>query len=228
MDCATFAITFDMNELRNFLQNQHSEYEMGPIERDSLLADPIEQFKVWFKEATNNIGIEVNVMNLATVDKYGQPSSRIVLLKDVDKNGFVFYTNYLSRKAKEIQSNPFAAINFFWHEQVRQIRIEGKLIKVSEKDSDDYFKLRPRMSQIGAIASAQSEVIESREILEERIVALDKQYADSEVPRPPHWGGYLLIPHEMEFWQGRPSRLHDRFRYSLQEDNNWQIDRLSP
>lgn len=217
-----------MSELKNFLQNQRSQYEMGQLDRTDLLPGPIEQFKVWFNDAITASVMEVNAMNLATVNESGQPSSRIVLLKDVDERGFIFFTNYVSRKAKEIELHPVAALNFFWVEQMRQIRIEGKITKVSAKESDDYFKTRPRLSQLGAHASEQSEVIESREIIEQRLRKLDQEFIGREVNRPACWGGYLLTPHQIEFWQGRPNRLHDRFRYTLQKDLSWQIDRLSP
>ena len=217
-----------MTDITNFLQHQRSHYDAGELTRANLSIDPVEQFKAWFNDAIAANAMEANAMNIATVNDSGQPSNRIVLLKGVDENGFVFFTNYKSRKAKEIQNHPLAAITFFWPEVHRQVRIEGSLKKVSEKESDEYFKSRPRQSQLGALASAQSEVIESRDILEQRLAGLEKQYPGDNIPRPAHWGGYVLTPNRVEFWQGRPNRLHDRFQYSLQKDRSWQIDRLSP
>lgn len=166
-------------------------------------------------------------MNISTVDSENRPSSRIVLLRDVNENGFVFYTNYLSRKAKEIKEKNFGAINFFWPELERQIRIKGELEKVSTKVSDDYFALRPRGSQIGAWASPQSSKIESREILEQNEKYFTEKFQNQAVPRPENWGGYLLKPDYFEFWQGRENRLHDRVSYEKKEDN-WVIFRLAP
>ncbi len=217
-----------MSDIRKFLQNQRTHYDMGQLDRGNLSSDPIEQFKTWLADAITANAMEANAMNLATVGNNGQPSSRVVLLKDVDENGFVFFTNYNSRKAKEIEQNPHAAINFFWAELARQVRVEGTLQKISEKESDAYFLSRPRLSQLGALASAQSDIIESREILEEKLTALDKKYLNAPIPRPMNWGGYALSPHRIEFWQGRPNRLHDRFQYSLQKNKEWQIARLSP
>ena len=217
-----------MNDIRNFLQLQRTQYDLGHLDRENLSIDPVVQFKAWFNDAINANVMEANAMNIATVNSSGQPSNRIVLLKGVDENGFVFFTNYKSRKAKEIMIDPSAALAFFWPELARQVRIEGVLKKVSEKESDEYFKSRPRESQLGALASAQSEVIESRELLEVKLAALKQQYLNEEIPRPEYWGGYILTPHRIEFWQGRPNRLHDRFQYNLQKDASWRIDRLSP
>lgn len=217
-----------MGDIRNFLQHQSPQFNAGRLLRNNLSADPIEQFKIWFSDVLSADIIEANAMNLATVNDKGQPSSRIVLLKGVDENGFVFFTNYGSRKAKEIAHNPNAALNFFWASLSRQVRVEGTLSKVSEKASDEYFKSRPRLSQLGAIASAQSEIIGSNEVLEERITDLEKEYLNKEISRPKHWGGYILVPHRIEFWIGRPNRLHDRFQYTLEKDKSWLIERLFP
>ena len=217
-----------MSEINNFLQTQSPQFGIDRLLRSDLSANPFKQFESWFKDAIAFSAIEANAMNLATVDKNGQPSNRIVLLKSMDETGFIFFTNYTSRKAKEIAQNSNAAINFFWAELTRQVRVEGKLKKVSERESDEYFKSRPRMSQLGAIASVQSEVIDSNENLDERVEALKEKYLIGDIPRPAHWGGYILIPHCIEFWQGRANRLHDRFQYTLQKDMSWMIERLSP
>lgn len=202
------------------------EYSLEKLEVDSVKANPMEQFKDWFSEALNSQMLEPTAMHLATVGEGGKPSGRIVLLKGID-SGFLFFTNYKSRKGKEIANNTFASITFFWAELERQVRIEGKVEKLSDSESDDYFQSRPKGSQIGAIVSEQSQVIESREVLEQKMQALAVQYENELPPRPMHWGGYRLVPEVIEFWQGRQSRLHDRIRYSS-EQNHWQIERLSP
>lgn len=217
-----------MDDFRNFLQNKRTQYDMGKLTRADLSTDPVEQFKSWLNDALKANVMEINAMSLATVNAEGKPSNRIVLLKGVDENGFVFFTNYNSRKAKEIAQNPYASLNFFWSELARQVRVEGKLSKVSLTDSDNYFQSRPRLSQLGAMASSQSDIIANGEVLEQRLASLEKLYADSVIPRPPHWGGYVLKPSQVEFWQGRPDRLHDRFQYSLQKNNSWKIEQLSP
>lgn len=202
------------------------EYALEKLEIDSVKANPMEQFQDWFSEALNSQMLEPTAMHLATVGEGGKPSGRIVLLKGID-SGFLFFTNYESRKGKEMENNSFASLTFFWAELERQVRIEGKIEKISAEDSDNYFQSRPKGSQIGAIASAQSQVIESREILEQKMQALTKQYENELPPRPLHWGGYRLVPEVIEFWQGRQSRLHDRIRYSV-EGSHWEIERLSP
>jgi pyridoxamine 5'-phosphate oxidase len=190
--------------------------------------DPFHQFSNWWKEAIDSSIDEVNAMTLATADKQGFPTARIVLLKDYDEKGFVFFTNYLSRKGKEIDENPQATLLFFWKELERQVRIEGRIIKVDEKESDEYFHSRPIGSRIGAWSSPQSQVIASREVLENNVQRFESEFAGiSLIPRPPHWGGYRLIPAYFEFWQGRPNRLHDRVAYLL-EEKSWKIERLAP
>jgi len=172
---------------------------------------------------------EPNVMNLATVDEQGRPDSRTVLLKGLDERGFIFYTNYHSQKGNQLLANPFAAINFLWLQAERQVRVKGSIEKLSESASTKYFQSRPKGSQLGAWASPQSEIIASREVLDENLKKLEQKHADDEVlPKPPNWGGYLLRPDVIIFWQGRPSRLHDRFRYNRTEDGNWVINRLAP
>jgi pyridoxamine 5'-phosphate oxidase len=209
------------------LQNLRQDYRSAELLQQDVDQNPIMQFKKWFTDALEAQLYEPNVMTLATSDPYGKPSARIVLLKGFDEHGFNFYTNYDSKKGRELQENPQAALVFFWAELERQVRIEGMVSKLDPEVSEDYFHSRPKGSQIGAMASPQSEVIASRETLEQKVVELQQQYADTEVPRPEHWGGYLLEPQQIEFWQGRPSRLHDRICYTL-VDGVWIINRLAP
>lgn len=202
-------------------------YTKGSLDVKDVAATPIEQFQEWFDEAVASQLLEPNALLLSTVSNENKPSTRVLLLKGLD-NGFTFYTNYLSRKGTELAENPNACITFFWAEIERQVRIEGLIEKVSDEDSDAYFHSRPRGSQIGAWVSNQSMVIEHREILEEREKHLIEKFGNEPIPRPPHWGGYRLVPNYIEFWQGRPSRLHDRIAYTLLENGDWKIDRLSP
>ena len=190
--------------------------------------NPFKQFKTWFEQAVEAQLPEPNAMAIATTTPDGKPSVRMVLLKDFDERGFVFYTNYESIKGQQLQENPWAALVFWWTQLERQVRIEGKVKKVSPQESDAYFQSRPRDSQLGAWVSNQSQVIDSREVLERRLEELKQKYASKEVPRPPNWGGFRVIPSAIEFWQGRPSRLHDRLRYRLVEDGSWVRERLSP
>jgi pyridoxamine 5'-phosphate oxidase len=192
-----------------------------------LHPDPIRQFAHWFRDAIEAKIPLAEGMTLATVDDEGRPSARVVLLKDFDERGFTFYTNYRSRKAIELDRNPHAALCFWWGPLERQVRIEGRVERVAEGESDAYFATRPRGSQIGAWASPQSSPIESREELETTAFALIEEYAGKDVPRPPHWGGYRLHPSALEFWQNRDDRLHDRFRYERIKDG-WKITRLGP
>lgn len=192
-------------------------------------SDPIKQFASWFEEALNADLLEPNAMTLATASGDGKPSARIVLLKGYDERGFVFYTNYESTKGRQLIANPQAALVFLWDKLERQIRIEGKVAKIDGEESDNYFHSRPVSSQIGAWTSDQSRVIPNREVLKQRQQELTRKYSDgAKIPRPPHWGGFRLIPDAIEFWQGRPSRLHDRLVYRLQDDATWEIVRLSP
>ena len=202
-------------------------YTKGSLDVQDVANTPIEQFQMWFDEAIASQLLEPNALLLSTVSSDGKPSARIVLLKGLD-NGFKFYTNYLSRKGTELIENPNACITFFWAELERQVRIEGIIEKVSAEESDEYFESRPKGSQIGAWVSNQSLVISNREILEEREKHLIEKFGDKSIPRPPHWGGYRLVPTYIEFWQGRPSRLHDRVSYTQVENGTWKIERLSP
>lgn len=202
-------------------------YTKGSLDVKDVASTPIEQFQAWFDEAVASQLLEPNAFLLSTVSNENKPSTRVLLLKGLD-NGFTFYTNYLSRKGTELAENPNACITFFWVELERQVRIEGVIEKVSDENSDAYFHSRPRGSQIGAWVSNQSMIIENREVLEEREKHLIEKFGDAPIPRPPHWGGYRLIPNYIEFWQGRPSRLHDRIAYTLLENGEWKIDRLSP
>jgi pyridoxamine 5'-phosphate oxidase len=201
--------------------------EMFPaLNKSDVDRNPIKQFAKWYGEATASGIAETDAMTLATATKDGRPSARIVLLKDFDDRGFVFFTNYESRKATDLAENPRACLVAYWLPVKRQVRIEGSVEQVSEAESEAYFQRRPLGSRIGAWASNQSEVVESREVLEQRYAALSERYG-AEVPRPPHWGGYRIQPEVIEFWQGRDNRLHDRLRYRLQ-DGTWVIERLGP
>ena len=204
------------------------DYRQQQLDIAQMSADPFEQFERWWQETLAANVPEPNGMTLATATLDGKPSARIVLLKGFDRRGFAFYTNYQSQKGEELDVNPFAALVFWWEPLERQVRIEGTVQRVDAAEADIYFNSRPRSSRLGAWASAQSREIEQRDILEQRQAELEAQYADTEaIPRPPHWGGYRLVPTRMEFWQGRPSRLHDRLCY-VKQDSHWSIVRLSP
>ncbi|MCO6497235.1 MAG: pyridoxamine 5'-phosphate oxidase [Chitinophagaceae bacterium] len=202
-------------------------YKQKSLDEKDVKPNPIEQFKIWWDEAIGANIDEVNAMTLTTATPGGIPSSRIVLLKGIDKEGFVFFTNYHSRKGREIEANPHAALLFFWKELERQVRVEGRIEKIDAADSDRYFHSRPIESQIGAWVSPQSETIPGRNFIEERKKETAEHFKDKEITRPPHWGGYIVHPHTIEFWQGRPGRLHDRLVYS-KKDNGWSMSRLAP
>jgi pyridoxamine 5'-phosphate oxidase len=204
------------------------DYRLQTLDEAAVAADPIQQFGIWWQEALQSEIVEVNAMTLATANEQGVPSARIVLLKGYDERGFVFFSNYESKKAGDLQVNPMASLVFFWKELERQVRISGRVEKVTELESDQYFQSRPEGSRIGAWASPQSTVISSRQVIEEKVEALQASFEGKEIPRPLHWGGYRVVPSSIEFWQGRSSRLHDRIQYTLQSDDNWVIERLAP
>ena len=204
------------------------DYQLQGLSETDADRNPFKQFQVWFDQALAAQLPEPNAITVATVTKSGKPRARVVLLKNFDERGFVFYTNYHSHKGQELADNPQAAIAFWWAELERQVRIEGRVLKVSDRESDEYFHSRPFNSRLGAWASEQSQVIESREVLEQSLQDLKTKYENQDIPRPPDWGGFRVIPTAIEFWQGRPSRLHDRLLYSLLDDGSWQIERLSP
>lgn len=233
------------------LADLRREYSLTGLRRSDLEPDPIAQFKKWFDQALGARAsgrvrkffirlykavflirateqVDLNAMTLSTVDAEGRPSSRVVLLKGVDQRGFVFYTNYNSRKGRELAGDARAALTIYWPDQERQVCMAGTVAQVPAAESDSYFRTRPRGSRIAAWASDQSQVVANRAELEAKWREFESKYPGEEVPRPPHWGGYVFTPRRLEFWQGRPNRLHDRFRYTRQPDNTWLIERLSP
>ena len=227
------------------------EYSLGELRREDLEADPIAQFRKWFDQATGARAsgrlrqfvirlykslllisgaepMDINAMILATADKQGRPSARVVLLKGVDERGFIFYTNFESRKGQELAENPQAALVFYWAGQERQANVAGEVRKLPQAESEAYFRSRPRGARLAAWASHQGESLSDRAVLEARWKEYAARYPGPEVPMPPYWGGYVLAPTRIEFWQGRPNRLHDRFRYTRQPDESWLIERLAP
>ncbi|HEV7349682.1 pyridoxamine 5'-phosphate oxidase [Telluribacter sp.] len=205
-----------------------NEYTLNGLSESDVSESPFTQFSQWFEETLRAQLPEPNAMHLSTVGPDLRPNGRVVLLKGLDEKGFVFYTNYESQKGQDLLLHPYASLTFFWKELERQIRVEGRVEKVSEQESDEYFAVRPRGSQIGAWVSNQSIIIKDRQELAEKQAYYEEMFRDQEVPRPPHWGGYRVLPEQVEFWQGRPSRLHDRLRYRLEENGTWTIERLSP
>jgi len=203
------------------------DYQLKSLSEHEVAKDPFDQFALWWDEAVKSEIDEVNAMTIATVNEDNHPSARVVLLKDFDTRGFVFYTNYESAKGMQIEKNPFACIVFFWKELERQVRIEGACVKVDAIESDVYFNSRPLGSRIGAWASPQSKVIYDRNVITKKVAELEEKFTSGDVPRPAHWGGYRVVPTSIEFWQGRSSRLHDRIKY-LREGATWKIVRLAP
>jgi len=215
--------------MKEDLHNQRKVYAKKTLLREDLDENPIQQFQKWFYDTKNDNSIdEANAMSLSSIGEDGFPKTRVVLLKYFDENGFVFYTNYESEKGRALLANPKACLQFFWPSLERQVIIKGKAEKLSKLQSDRYFASRPKGSQIGAMISPQSQVISGREVLEDRLASLEKEYANKEIDRPKNWGGFIVIPESIEFWQGRPNRLHDRFLYSLINQYDWKIDRLAP
>jgi pyridoxamine 5'-phosphate oxidase len=226
---AQIAIKQMMNEQTKLLADLRKDYKLASLTEADINPNPVAQFNAWFSQATESGQLEPSAMHLCTVAASGRPSGRIVLLKGIDEGGFIFYTNYESRKGQELAENPFASITFFWDTLERQVRIEGKIERVDEATSEHYFHSRPYESQIAAIVSPQSKVIESRNALEKPWAELKDQYLDvQKAPKPPYWGGFKVIPDYFEFWQGRRSRMHDRLIYQPADNNNWKIERLAP
>lgn len=211
------------------LSNYRKSYEKGELLLNEVPENPLELFQKWFYEVDTHFAEdETNAMTISTLGLDGFPKNRVVLLKRFTYEGFIFYTNYNSEKGKAIEVNPNVCLSFFWHGAERQIIIKGKADKIAMNLSDGYFESRPRGSQLGAVASNQSEIVDDRAYLESKLANLELEFEGKEIPRPEFWGGYIVKPTEIEFWQGRPNRLHDRIRYKLQADYNWKIDRLSP
>lgn len=211
------------------LSDYRKSYEKSELTETSIRENPMEQFQKWFHEVEASEGVdEPNAMTVSTIGLDGFPKSRVVLMKKFTFEGFIFYTNYRSEKGKAIAANPSVCLSFFWPNMERQVIIKGKAEKIAENLSDGYFESRPKGSQLGAVVSDQSEVVPSREHLEGKLKELEQEYEGKEVTRPDYWGGFLVRPVSIEFWQGRPNRLHDRIRYTLDEDYDWKIERLAP
>jgi pyridoxamine 5'-phosphate oxidase len=217
-----------MEAINSKIVSLRKEYSSAFLNEEDVNLNPFKQFELWMHQAVEAQILEPHAMTVSTVSAEGKPSSRIVLLRGFDENGFVFYTNYSSHKGNDMAQNKYACLNFFWPDLERQIRIEGSILKINQQISTDYFHSRPRESQIGAWASPQSRPIASREILDRNIADISEKFQDTPIYRPPHWGGFRLSPVMIEFWQGRPSRLHDRIRYDRFDGDVWKITRLAP
>lgn len=220
-------ITKFMDDLKKYINSLRHDFTLKHLDESIIEKEPFSQFEAWLKEAMQAEIPDPNAFILSTASAQGKPSGRVLLLRDYSSSGFVFYTNYNSRKGRDIESNPFASITFFWQQLERQVRIEGKLQKLAPEKSNEYFNSRPRESRIGAWTSTQSERIENRKVLDDLNQKYTQKFQNKEIPRPKHWGGYQLIPDNIEFWQGRPGRLHDRLVYNL-ENGSWRISRLAP
>jgi pyridoxamine 5'-phosphate oxidase len=223
-----FYLSFALKNTMDNIADIRKEYKLQILDEKDVEQDPIRQFEKWWEDVSGSSVEEANAMTLATASKTGRPSARIVLLKGFNTEGFTFFTNYESHKGAELLENPQVSLVFFWKELERQVRIEGIAERISPEESDAYFNSRPEGSKIGAWASPQSKVIISREIIEDNVSAIEKKFAGTVIQRPVHWGGYIVKPTVIEFWQGRPSRLHDRIQYTRSENGNWKIERLAP
>lgn len=214
--------------MSNAIADLRQEYAMGALNEAEVHSDPLQQFQRWFGEAIAAQLPEPNAMTLATADRTGRPYARVVLLKECDADGFIFFTNYRSDKGRQLAENPHAALVFLWLELQRQIRIEGTVSPIASAESEAYFRSRPRESRLGALASRQSQIVASRQILDQRFQQLEAQYPDDTIPMPHHWGGYRVQPEMLEFWQGRHGRMHDRLRYRRLAEGHWLLERLEP
>ena len=214
--------------MSNAIADLRQEYAMGALNEAEVHSDPLQQFQRWFGEAIAAQLPEPNAMTLATADRTGRPYARVVLLKECDADGFIFFTNYRSDKGRQLAENPHAALVFLWLELQRQIRIEGTVSPIASAESEAYFRSRPRESRLGALASRQSQIVANRQILDQRFQQLEAQYPDDNIPMPHHWGGYRVQPEMLEFWQGRHGRMHDRLRYRRSAEGRWLLERLEP
>lgn len=217
-----------MKDHKEYINKLRYDFSIGTLDESVVDVNAIVQFEKWFEDAVNAKVPDANAMVLSTATSDGKPSARVLLLRNFNESGFVFYSNYHSKKSMDMEQNPFAAITFFWQSLQRQVRIEGIVEKQSAAESDIYFNSRPRGSKMGAWVSPQSNVIPGRSYIDDKLAEFEKKFPDDNIPRPAYWGGFLLKPTSIEFWQGRPSRLHDRLLYVLQSDNTWKIQRLAP